>query len=1447
MKNKKIFFCVVLLMVFALVVSIRVSSAQQVVQASLDSDDAIGVRIVPNPEHYSIARWYKNQGFSGSPQALTVDGYEAIRDGRTVYVNAANIKVDSNNQNNRLIYTNIYLISYNQNPSAKTIDILGQIVKNWKFNADLQENTALPATCSIAIDICASDADCGSNQFCAPASSAQANTCQLKERQNCSFDSDCPKGFFCDSVKAKIIRDVKRVGQAVEITEALDRYYSSFGGYPKLSAGSYLSGQTLSLWPSWSANFLAELSLPANFVDPINRLGYCPGFDRKTCWSASSSRFYQPSGSTAGTSLILPANSYAYSYQANEGKKFSFCSTLETAVNKTGLNFQFSPPSVAGSCVVDGLSNTSPRFVSARLEGETGQEFVGWVEFVDDQDNLMTWNMSLTGSNWKKNLSFGRTENTWKTNPILQNTNNPNQKKIYAPQAPEPGKYQVRLDVSDGQSATTTKFLDIVISNTKPFIEAENVTYRLRPDQPLVYSFYFSDDNLGNYQTAYNITKISGSNSSFDPLLSSSADLKKTIEAAGANRYKVSYEYKIPTTFKFNNGEEYNYKLTVADKYGDTSFKDIKININNDVPSLEFNCLSGARLGAQYSCLLGPKKQPGAGNQNLNYTFEANFTSLMIDYGVDPDYVILKSDNTRANDGSASGTIKIKVANEYGGFSEKSFGLQLNTYCGDGVKQMPNDEKRGGIYNDGYEDCDGESGIVTGANRVASSSISNQYACATFDSNTPYPIPNNGYCVYKSPVNGGGFCGDGYCQVKDEKGNNLENYDNCRSDCLHLCQPNCANKSCGDDGCGGSCGSCNIVGEECYGGNCCSNQGTVNAYLFNDPVIMGGKEDAPAIFFNDKKYELSYVSASTYSVKVPVEHGKNVLAVDAQIENFSNGISVSLDHCSRQPISPDNIKNVKCVNSVASAKDWFKKDYNDTIWSKANLGYSDGHVSIWANDYDSSHKRLINAYCRYTFTGDDSSGTNCTSDPSNKECGANSCGSNYRPNDCIAVKGSNNYFCSNNVCSCQKKTCADYGDTSGREGSVCGPLSDGCGGTIDCGYNPVDSGLYCLMSYESKSDDPSLLYYTQMGKGGDYQFLQRRCHIGKPVNTYQRKCWDTSFSRSINVRQGDIPDTTKCSVEKVDNPKCTDNPDPTCPTQCSTKTLTSNGLDGDSCWTQNMFSSFFGFWESWTPRKEWRCLAETAKKIWYYGDICFADTGDKVLNDGTCGPCQPDCSGKQCGASDGCDGFCQAGTCPDNQRCSNGACVACNCETTFCGEKNACGSVCSSGGVCPPGYSCGEGLCQEVKIPGYCVGTSDVIGDCSLVGANNPDECASFTGCTWTENCEPSCSGKNCGADGCGGTCGNCATGQYCQSGICATTCTPSCTGKKFCGADNGCGGKCSGLCIKGYECINGSCEKSVSQSETGVCVGSSQSCSTKVKSHCLAKNGCTWVASYEK
>lgn len=191
------------------------------------SPDAIAIRVMSNLEHYSPLVWYKkNIKLQGSPQNLLVDGYEAVRDGRTVYVNAANISGND-------FYTNIYIISYNQEAENKTIDIFGQILTHWKFNTNFDINS---------------------------------------------------------SQKQKIIRDVKRLTNLYDMNSALANYKK--GGFPGLKSGSYITGASISTWPSWQATLGSELGITMP-IDPINKLNNCPaGYDVKTCWNQTDKAFY---------------------------------------------------------------------------------------------------------------------------------------------------------------------------------------------------------------------------------------------------------------------------------------------------------------------------------------------------------------------------------------------------------------------------------------------------------------------------------------------------------------------------------------------------------------------------------------------------------------------------------------------------------------------------------------------------------------------------------------------------------------------------------------------------------------------------------------------------------------------------------------------------------------------------------------------------------------------------------------------------------------------------------------------------------------------------------------------------------------------------------------------------------------------------------------------------
>ena len=181
------------------------------------------------------------------------------------------------------------------------------------------------------------------------------------------------------------------------------------------------------------------------------------------------------------------------------------------------------------------------------------------------------------------------------------------------------------------------------------------------------------------------------------------------------------------------------------------------------------------------------------------------------------------------------------------------------------------------------------------------------------------------------------------------------------------------------------------------------------------------------------------------------------------------------------------------------------------------------------------------------------------------------------------------------------------------------------------------------------------------------------------------------------------------------------------------------------------------------------------------GGACGACIGAQEICDGGLCACQPDCGGKSCGP-DGCGGTC--GACAGQDACVGGGCV---CQPD-CGGKN-----CGADG-------CG-GLCGACGVNETC--TAGGICDCADGGAACDDGCC-IPGeiCHDDTCCAPDCSGKVCGSDGCGGTCGICSGSQeLCDAGLCA--CQPLCTGKE-CGGD-GCGGGC-GICLGQDLCVGGAC-----------------------------------------
>lgn len=365
------------------------------------SKDAIAIRVIPNPEHQSAMDWYRSRKFTGSPQNLTVDGYNAVRDGRTVYVNAANI-------NNGNFYTNIYVISYNQDAENATIDIFSRLLKNWEFNA----NQSSPGVCENDI-----------NKFCV-------------------FDADCGSQEICLGPKAAIVRDVARLEGLYTLKLALNNYYLKNGHYPRLKAGTYLPYKSISTWPSWQKVLAQELEFKLP-VDPINRLGDCGDsrYNKITCWDEKKTEFAD--SDLANPALDLPDKSRAFVYEvAANGLSFNLCAITEAGY----IDME------SGACASSQLAvNRNPIIISYSFpQKEPGDEYQGYIKASDPDEDELLWSVDLPS--WLQ----------------MKNDIDINKKIFYASAAGAIGVYNLAVTISDGKGGVLSRNFEIKIVGSCP-------------------------------------------------------------------------------------------------------------------------------------------------------------------------------------------------------------------------------------------------------------------------------------------------------------------------------------------------------------------------------------------------------------------------------------------------------------------------------------------------------------------------------------------------------------------------------------------------------------------------------------------------------------------------------------------------------------------------------------------------------------------------------------------------------------------------------------------------------------------------------------------------------------------------------------------------------------------------------------------------------------------
>jgi hypothetical protein len=232
-----------------------------------ESQDAVALRIYSNPDHLSPRAWYDSRTdiVKGSPQTLTVDGYEAIKDGQTVYVNAVN-------QSGQDLYTNIYVLTFNQGADKSTQEIVQQLLTNWQFNINLNEEQ-----------------------------------------------------------KTLIRRDLQRARDVKAVKGLMSAYRKNNNRYPTLDSGTYRKGLSVSAWSSWQSalgNAIGQ-TLP---TDPINAFKTCPaGYSATTCWNSTAQQYTCPDGSRVYQ--YQSSGPSAYEFKANfEYKNVTWRGNMDIAV-----------------------------------------------------------------------------------------------------------------------------------------------------------------------------------------------------------------------------------------------------------------------------------------------------------------------------------------------------------------------------------------------------------------------------------------------------------------------------------------------------------------------------------------------------------------------------------------------------------------------------------------------------------------------------------------------------------------------------------------------------------------------------------------------------------------------------------------------------------------------------------------------------------------------------------------------------------------------------------------------------------------------------------------------------------------------------------------------------------------------------------------------------------
>ncbi|MBI3495468.1 hypothetical protein HY065_02480, partial [Candidatus Berkelbacteria bacterium] len=260
------------------------------------SGGAIGVRIEKNLKHLSPREWFLTKGFKGDLTNITVDGYEGVRSGNTVYVGFGN-QIGSDQ-----LYSNILVMSVSEPATGDMVNIFNQLLDNTNFLVNFTDT----GLCTVF-----------------------QNKKFQQTQTSCASRLDCVAAFkdesaVCDANRSNFRLDMTRVTHVAAMGRALEKIKAATGQYPVMAAGTYVPGLVSSKWPSWDT-FMQQLGITP-VADPINAYvscgqscskkisqactadadckvggtdnGTCVTYDANTCWSAQSKLYRCSLGSS---------------------------------------------------------------------------------------------------------------------------------------------------------------------------------------------------------------------------------------------------------------------------------------------------------------------------------------------------------------------------------------------------------------------------------------------------------------------------------------------------------------------------------------------------------------------------------------------------------------------------------------------------------------------------------------------------------------------------------------------------------------------------------------------------------------------------------------------------------------------------------------------------------------------------------------------------------------------------------------------------------------------------------------------------------------------------------------------------------------------------------------------------------------------------------------------